>query len=181
MERLREFTHIVDGVLRASPAPFDFEGTWYSTTDVRRHPGSHQRPRLPILIGGQSHGILATVARYGDIWNTIGPMGASAEEVLIATRDQNQRLDDLARAEGRDPRAIRRSYTNFGAWDPWATGDPYSAFEEMIRAFAGVGIQDFVTDCPPGREEEFARIATEVFPRLRALASAPSTREAVTA
>lgn len=174
-ERLHEFTGIVDGILRGTGDQFDFEGRWYRATGVQTTPATIQRPRPPLIIGGQSTAILRTAARYGDTWNTIGPMGASADDILTAIARQNWRLDALAVEAGRDPAEIRRSYTTFGAWEPWDLPNPTDAFEQMVRSFSEIGIQDFVTGVPEGQEDAFETVATDVVPRLRELPQRPAS------
>lgn len=168
-ERLEEFTAMVDGILRGTGDSFDFEGRWYRASGVRTAPAAVQRPRPPITIGGQSTPVLRIAARYGDTWNTIGPMGASADDILSAIATQNRKLDGLAIEAGRDPAAIRRSYTPFGAWEPWDQPDPVTAFEHMVRTFNEIGIQDYVTGIPDDRLDDLSHVATDLIPRLRHL------------
>jgi hypothetical protein len=113
--------------------------------DVMAVPRPLQSPRLPIIVGGQSPTVVRVAAKHADVWNTHGRPGASADEVLTATAEQSRRIDDLAFAAGRDPAAIRRSYTLFGPWDPRAGRYTY---EEVFANFAAIGIDDFVLDWP---------------------------------
>ncbi len=162
-ERFTDYVTIVDGVLRGGV--FSHRGARLWVKDVVTVPGSAQRPRLPITVGGQSPTLVRVAAERADAWNTHGPPGASAAEVLAITAEQNQRLDRLAEAAGRDPAGIRRSYTVFGPWDPRAGRHTY---EEIFERFLAAGVSEFVLDWPgEAHLEEFERVAREVIPPLR--------------
>jgi len=163
--RFAEYVEIVDGILRGSGEPYSFEGEWLWVRDVRTSPPSVQRPRPPIIVGGQSPTILRTAARFADVWNTIGPMGAGAEEVLEVTGRQNRRIDQLATEAGRDPASIRRSLALYGPWDPWES--PVT-LEEVVERFDAIGMTEFVTNVPPDHQlDAFERMARETIPTLR--------------
>ncbi len=166
-ERLEEIVAMVDATLRGTGDPVDFDGRWYRAHGVRTVPAAVQQPRPPIIIGGQSPAVLRIAARYADEWNTIGPMGKSAEEILATTARQNQALDQLAIEAGRDPASIRRSYSTFGPWVPWDQPDPVAAFEQTVRAFSDIGMQDFHTGIPDNDPEALAEVAHDLIPRLR--------------
>ncbi|MFF2080853.1 LLM class flavin-dependent oxidoreductase [Kitasatospora sp. NPDC058162] len=162
-ERFADYVAIVDGVLRGGV--FSHRGARLWVQDVVTVPGSLQSPRLPITVGGQSPTLIRVAAGYAESWNTHGPPGASAAEVIAITAEQNRRLDRLATEAGRDPAAIRRSYTIFGPWDPRRGRHGY---EEVFERFAGAGVSEFVLDWPgEAHQEEFERVAREVIPALR--------------
>jgi alkanesulfonate monooxygenase SsuD/methylene tetrahydromethanopterin reductase-like flavin-dependent oxidoreductase (luciferase family) len=163
--RFADYVEIVDGILRGRGEPYSFEGAWLWARDVRTSPPPVQRPRPPIIVGGQSPTVLRTAARFADVWNTIGPMGAGAEEVLEITGRQNRQVDELAASAGRDPAAIRRSFALYGPWDPWES--PVT-LEEVVERFGEIGMTDFVTNIPGGdRLDAFERMAREAIPALR--------------
>jgi alkanesulfonate monooxygenase SsuD/methylene tetrahydromethanopterin reductase-like flavin-dependent oxidoreductase (luciferase family) len=162
-ERFADYVAIVDGVLHGGR--FSHAGTHLWVKDVVTVPGSLQSPRLPITVGGQSPTLIRVAAERGDTWNTHGPPGATAEEVLRITAEQNRRIDRIATMAGRDPAAIRRAYTIFGAWDP---REGRHGYEEIFERFGAAGITDFVLDWPGEKHlEEFERVAADVLPRLR--------------
>ncbi|HEU5157694.1 MAG TPA: LLM class flavin-dependent oxidoreductase [Streptosporangiaceae bacterium] len=162
-ERFADYVAIVDGVLRGGL--FSYSGKHLWVKDVVTVPGSVRSPRLPICVGGQSPTLIRVAAERADRWNTHGPPGATAEEVLRITDEQNRRIDHLAVAADRDPAAIRRAYTIFGPWDPRGGRHTY---EEIFERFGAVGITDFVLDWPGDEHlEEFERVARDVLPRLR--------------
>ncbi|MFJ9408782.1 LLM class flavin-dependent oxidoreductase [Streptomyces sp. NPDC101393] len=162
-ERFADYVAIVDGVLRGGL--FNHTGTRLWAKDIATVPGSLQSPRLPLTVGGQSPTLVRVAAELADTWNTHGPPGASAAEVLAITAEQNRRIDRLAAEAGRDPAGIRRAYTLFGPWDPRRGTHGY---EEVFERFGTAGVTDFVLDWPgEGHLEEFERIARDVIPPLR--------------
>lgn len=165
--RFAEYVEIVDGVLRGAGRPYTFSGQWLWARDVPTAPGSVQQPRPPIVVGGQSPTVLRVAAERADVWNTIGPMGASFEEVLEVTAHQNRQLDELCSAAGRDPSTLRRSLAVFQSTDPWVS--PVT-LEEVVERFTRIGIAEFVIGWPEdeGRVDELERLALEVIPSLRA-------------
>jgi alkanesulfonate monooxygenase SsuD/methylene tetrahydromethanopterin reductase-like flavin-dependent oxidoreductase (luciferase family) len=163
--RFADYVAIVDGILRRTGEPFTYEGERLWVKEVATAPGPVQRPRPPIIVGGQSPTILRTAAGFADVWNTIGPMGASAEEILDATARQNRQLDALCEAAGRDPRTLRWSYATFGPFDTWEGPVP---FAEVVERFGEIGMTEFVIDWPPAeRMTELERLARDVIPTLR--------------
>lgn len=167
VQRFIDYVAIVDGILRSCDEVFNYVGSRLWAKDIMVAPGSFQSPRPPIIIGGQSPTLLRVAAERADVWNTHGPPGASAQEILSITAEQNRRLDRLAIAAGRDPAGIRRSYTIFGPWDPARTD---FTFEDVFRRFGKIGVTDFVLDWPRAAHvHEFERIARDVLPVLRGI------------
>lgn len=163
--RYAEYVTIVDGILRGNGEPFSFAGEWYAVQDMQTAPGSAQAPRPPIIAGGQSPTILRVAAERADVWNTIGPMGADADEILAVTARQNARIDELATAADRDPATIRRSFALYGPWDPW---EAPVTLDEVVERFGAIGMTEFVTNIPaPDRMDDFERMARETIPALR--------------
>jgi alkanesulfonate monooxygenase SsuD/methylene tetrahydromethanopterin reductase-like flavin-dependent oxidoreductase (luciferase family) len=137
----REYAQLLTDLLTKAPEPVTFSGDYYTCTGLGIAPPAVQRPRPPITIAGQSPEVLEIAASFGDRWNTNGPIGKPTAEILELTRRQNQKLDELCDAAGRDPHTLRRSLLMLGDLDPWA--DP-GAFERIVTSFAEIGIQDFV-------------------------------------
>jgi alkanesulfonate monooxygenase SsuD/methylene tetrahydromethanopterin reductase-like flavin-dependent oxidoreductase (luciferase family) len=169
VERYADYLAIVDGVLRSPGRTFRYEGTHLHSRETPVNPGPLQQPRPPITVGGQSPTVLRLAARYGDCWNTHGPFGRSLEEIATITTRQNRHLDELCRAEGRDPAALRRSLLLFAALDAW-TADGHA--DAVFRRFLDAGIGEFVVFWPPpGRESELDDLA-ELMTGLRRTATA---------
>jgi alkanesulfonate monooxygenase SsuD/methylene tetrahydromethanopterin reductase-like flavin-dependent oxidoreductase (luciferase family) len=152
--RFAEYVDVVDGLLRSGdPAlPFRFAGRYYQSDHHALVPSPVQSPRPPITLGGQSPTVLRAAARLADRWNTHGPFGASADEILIRTREQNDRLDDLCRREGRQPAELRRALLCYAALDPWRASDPRAGVDALagtVERFIEAGVQEFVVFWPP--------------------------------
>lgn len=147
--RLRDYVAIVDGLLHGRDVSFSYTGERLWVEDVMAVPRPLQSPRLPIIVGGQSPTVIRVAAERADSWNTHGRPGASADEVLTTTAEQARRLDDLVISAGRDPSAVRRSYTLFGPWHPRAG---HYTYEEVFANFAAIGVDDFVLDWPDDEE-----------------------------
>lgn len=169
--RFSEYVEVVDGLLRSSPSrAYSFEGRYYRTREAPMVPPPVQRPRPPITLGGQSPTVLRVAAERADCWNTHGPFSLGIDEILEITRRQNDRLDEMCAAFGRDPGELRRSLLLFGALDAWASSD---ALERVVRRFREVGIGEFVVFWPASEQLAlFERVAAEVMPTLKRLEAA---------
>src|SRR3954466_1693398 len=76
-----------------------YEGKAVSLKDAQVLPTPVQTPHPPIWIGGNGpKRTIPLVARYADMWHTWGTPKSLVEA--------NQRVDELAEAAGRDPKAI---------------------------------------------------------------------------
>lgn len=51
-----------------------FRGKYFNIEGFINFPKPKQKPYPPILIGGSSKGLLKIVAKYGDLWNYVGPI-----------------------------------------------------------------------------------------------------------
>ncbi len=104
-ERIRRLDEAIQ-VIRAlwEDGPAQFAGRYYRLDGAVGWPKPHQRPRIPMVIGGKGPRVLEVVARYADEWNCGGskpPADVRAlTEVLAAA---------CARI-GRDPGTIRHSW-----------------------------------------------------------------------
>ncbi len=102
MDRLEEGLQVLTQLMR-SDEPTSFQGHFYQLQDALVLPRPQRAGGPPILIGGTGpKRTLPLVARYADIWNA-----------LMVTPDEfralSAQLDDLLRAEGRPPDAVRRT------------------------------------------------------------------------
>ena len=96
LDRLDEAVGLIRRLLDGEE--FDHAGEHYTLREASLLPRPIQH-HLPILIGGSGpKKTLRTVARYGDGWNTSGPLDAVAERVRI--------LREHCAAVGRDPGTI---------------------------------------------------------------------------
>jgi alkanesulfonate monooxygenase SsuD/methylene tetrahydromethanopterin reductase-like flavin-dependent oxidoreductase (luciferase family) len=158
--RFVEYVRVVDEMLRSTGEVYEFLGAHLQVRGLPTNPGPVQRPRPPIIIGGQAPTILRVAAQRADIWNTIGRLDGTVAENVELTRVQNRRLDELTEEIGRDPRSLRRSV----AIDPFTAPE---RFEEQVERFAAVGFEEFFFTWPdPEDDDELIRIA-KVLPTLR--------------
>jgi alkanesulfonate monooxygenase SsuD/methylene tetrahydromethanopterin reductase-like flavin-dependent oxidoreductase (luciferase family) len=163
--RFSEYVEVVDGLLSSPSRAYTFEGRYYRTREAAMGPSPVQRPRPPITVGGQSPKVLQVAAERADCWNTAGPLGVGMDQILETTRQQNERLDKMCVAFGRDPTELRRSLFMVGTLDAWASAD---AVEQIVSRFGEIGIGDFVLFWPPDELLDlFEHVATEVIPALR--------------
>lgn len=101
-EMLEEQLAILHG-LWEEPDGWSFHGRHYTVEDALFHPKPVQRPRPPIIVGGDgSPRGLRIAARFADEFNltSSGPERAA---------DRFARLDEACRAIGRDPSTVVRS------------------------------------------------------------------------
>ena len=85
------------------PDGWSFVGRQVSVVDAGFHPKPVQRPRPPIIVGGEGRPrSLRLAARYADEYNMSGADPAECGEKFAL-------LDDECRKIGRDPATMRRS------------------------------------------------------------------------
>ena len=165
LERFREYVTIVDDLLTGAPEPVVAQGHYLWTRGLGLQPPTPQRPRPPLILGGQSPAVVRLAAERADGWNTHGPFGATLDEIVDRTASQNRRLDELSEASGRGPHAVRRSVLLYDALDAWVADD---AFDRLVDAFVGVGTHEFVVFWPrEDQRKRFERAALTSIPRLR--------------
>lgn len=164
VRRFAEYVAIVDGAMRSLGKPFSFEGEWYSVRDLPTAPGPVRRP--PIIVGGQAPTMLKVAVSHGDVWNTNGQVGAAVSDIVARTREQNDRLDELCLAAGRDPATLRRQFLLWDTTDPLAPG---ASLVELVDRLTEAGIEDFVLPWPweSSQMSTFVELASEVIPGLR--------------
>jgi len=134
---------------------WSFDGTYYQMEDALFAP-KPVNGTLPVLVGGKKPKMLRVVARHADIWDSSGTPEVHAE--------RSEELKRACEEVGRDYGEIRHSM-GFGA-DKLVDIDN---FEELVRSYRAVGVQQFLFDFPLTREEQavVGRVARELIPRLR--------------
>ena len=83
----------------------NFEGEFYSFSDIKFYPKPHQKPRPPIWIGGNSRKAIRRAVELGDGWQ---PVWLSPEEM---ERELNY-LKSFAKELGREPSTLVFSLRN---------------------------------------------------------------------
>lgn len=164
--RYPEYVRVLDEVLRRDGGPYTFEGDWYTVRDLPTGPPAVQRPRPPLIVGGQAPAVLRVAAERADVWNTNGRPEASVDENVALVTGWSRRVHEFAEAAGRDPASIRRSVLLWASTDV-LTGP--ATLEELVDRYATAGFTEFVIGWPAtdGEAELFERLATEVVPKLR--------------
>lgn len=127
-----------------------YHGTRVSLRDAQLRPLPVQRPHPPIWIGGTGpRRTLPLVARYADAWHAWGTPSS--------LREPNARIDELARAAGRDPATIMRA-TSLSLDDLDAARRDGDAWREvgygyLVCGWPGAGrtqVEAFARDVLPG-------------------------------
>ena len=180
--RLREFTEIVDRLLRNQVTTY--RGQHYRVQNANMNPASVQRPRPPLTLAAWGPKTLRVAAEYADSWN-FAPVKSelTPEQNLEETARRNRMLDDYCSELGRDPDEITRSLLIF----PRASDAPFDsddAFQDFVGRYREAGIDEFILywwredaiEYGYGRavvdrcvdREMLEHLATQVIPTLRA-------------
>ena len=154
-----------------------YEGEHYRVRGV--HPGEPPPHPIGIWVGGYGPRMLRLIGRVADGW--IPSYGMTSPEAL---RSGNSRIDEAARAAGRDPAAVRRllniggSITAPGPADRRAPersvgrirsdlAGPPAYWGKLLDDFRDMGFDAFVLWLPDDDPAQVARLAHEVAPLVR--------------
>jgi alkanesulfonate monooxygenase SsuD/methylene tetrahydromethanopterin reductase-like flavin-dependent oxidoreductase (luciferase family) len=173
-DRLEQQVEILDALLRGETVTRE-DGPYVMRAAQVEPP--LQRPRPPIMVAAQGRRGLGVVARFADVWNTLGGQPTHGAGVLpladavAETRHQTEALDEACRAIGRDPGQLTRSLFVYRV-DPYASMD---AFSEIVAAYRPLGITEFILGWPralgaqtlESRERILERLVDGVLPDLR--------------
>lgn len=140
--RLREFTEIVDRMLRNEVTTY--RGRYYDVENADMRPAPLQQPRPPLTLAGWGPRSLRIAAEYADSWN-FAPTNPelTPEQNLEETARRNRMLDAYCRELGRDPAGITRSLLIY----PRASDLPFAsddAFHDFIGKYREIGIDEFI-------------------------------------
>ncbi|MGI9623812.1 MAG: LLM class flavin-dependent oxidoreductase [Acidimicrobiales bacterium] len=173
-ERVARFGEYVELVsLLVSQPVTSFTGEYYSANNAVMNPGSLQQPRIPIVVAALGPIMMGHAARHADTWNTMSfdPDFSNQGDELA---DRNVQMDNLCESIGRDPATLRRSVNLFDAEARAAGGnlryyDDDELFVELVAGLIEAGYTDIGLYHPntAHQDEAFARVATEVVPRLK--------------
>jgi len=101
-DRFEEGLEVITRLLKSSE-PATFEGKYFQLREATLLPPPQRPGGPPILIGGNGEKrTMSLAAKYADEWNAVYIPPAEFARL-------NARLDELLRAQGRDPRTVRRS------------------------------------------------------------------------
>ena len=88
--------------------PVNYQGRYYQLDQAPLSPGCHQKPHIPIMVGGTGERrTLRTLARHGDIFNMDGWAGQGM--TLDVYRHKIGVLEKHCADAGRDPAEIKRT------------------------------------------------------------------------
>ena len=132
--RLREFTEVVDRMLRNEETTY--RGHHYRVKNANMRPAPVQRPRPPLTLAAWGPKTLRVAAEYADSWN-FAPVNPelSPEQNLEETARRNRMLDDYCLELGRDPAGINRSLPVF----PRASDAPFASDEPSTTSSESTG------------------------------------------
>ena len=152
VDRLAEQLAVLDVALRGDSV--DQDGPYYPTQGVRL-PAPIQRPRPPLVIAAEGPRTLALVARFGDVWSSLGGQDQSAsgrprvgiEVAVQRARRQLLTLEEHCQQIGRDVMGIRRLVLALRAEPtPLSSVD---AFDEFVGRYSAAGFDEFAFYWPP--------------------------------
>jgi alkanesulfonate monooxygenase SsuD/methylene tetrahydromethanopterin reductase-like flavin-dependent oxidoreductase (luciferase family) len=141
----------------------DFEGRFYSVRGL--HPGPPPEHPIGIWLGAYRPRMLALTGRLADGWVPSLPYAPPDQIPAL-----QERIDDAARAAGRDPREIRRLYNVVGMIDGAGDGLRGTAADwvEWLTSFAVELGFDTLIFWPRGDVvAQVERFAQEVAPAVR--------------
>jgi F420-dependent oxidoreductase-like protein len=170
-DRLEEVVQILDRMLSQSPA--SFEGQYYQVKEALNLPMPVQKPRPPILIGGNGEKrTLRAVAKYADMCNVI----VDAEKA----RHKFEVLRSHCEALGRPYEEITRSvnyWTVFGRSEAerdakkerFSRGaEDLAGIPEKMKAYEAVGTQYIIARIFDSNDlEPIRQFAETVFPAFQ--------------
>lgn len=144
LDAFEEAVQVVRGLLTTDR--FTFEGRHFTVRDATLLPRPVQRPHPPIWIGASGEKrMMPIAARYADVWHSFGP--------IDVMRAKSARLDEHARAAGRDPSSIRRAAS-------LSLDDDVDDIARSVDAWGDAGFGYLVCGWPTAGEprvDEFAR------------------------
>jgi probable F420-dependent oxidoreductase len=151
----------------------EFEGRHYRFSGIAFYPKSHQKPRIPLWIGGEGVRAQRRAAAHGDAWF---PYFVRITPQELAARFANVRR--FAAEAGRNPEEIRLAcclpievrQDSTPREEGRLIGSPDQLIEGLQR-FQGIGVEhvalQFMAPRWPERLEQIERFAREVMPALR--------------
>lgn len=172
-DRFNEFVELTDRLLRQPVT--SYSGRFYALDDARMLP-VHE-PRVPVAIAASGPRGMALVARYADIWVTMGPTNWSRDyrpgECRSIVAGQTAMLNRACDEAGRDMADLERLFITTG----WA-GDPLKTAGtclDMAEQYAEVGITHLIVHWPresgvyAGDPTMLHEVAAEVLPAIHQL------------
>jgi alkanesulfonate monooxygenase SsuD/methylene tetrahydromethanopterin reductase-like flavin-dependent oxidoreductase (luciferase family) len=186
--RLREFSEVVDQMLRNEVTTY--RGRYYQVENADMRPAPAQKPHPPLTLAAWGPKTLRIAAEYADAWNfRPRKTGLPPQQNLHETARRNSMLDDYCSELGRDPAEITRSLLLYPRMSD-APFDSDDAFHDYVRRYGEAGIDEFIPYWwreaaieygyeraivePCANREMLERLATEVIPELKASSQRPN-------
>ena len=148
-DRFSEFVDLLDRLLRQPEV--SYRGKYWSADEARTYPGCRQQPRIPFAVAAVGPRAMRVAARHADVWVTNGDrshrgpaLGPDESAALVA--GQMAAVDDICRAEGRDPSEIDRLVLTGSRLDPGLSSP--DSFRKTKHAYESIGVTDFVVHWP---------------------------------
>jgi alkanesulfonate monooxygenase SsuD/methylene tetrahydromethanopterin reductase-like flavin-dependent oxidoreductase (luciferase family) len=168
--RFEEFVSVVEQLLTNETTSFD--GEFYHLEDAYVSPRPHQLPRPPLVIAAHGPKSMRLAARKADKWSFFEPgTGLVGDEAVAAIQAMNAHIDAEARAAGRDPASITRSFCcGFAASSTWRSVDEATS---AIERYEAAGVNEFIVTYAPDEglstsealDTKIGEIESEVFLR----------------
>lgn len=174
-ERARRFTEYVEVVSALlSQEVTSYSGKYYSVDGAYMNPRPIQAPRPPITIAAMGPKMLGIAAQYADSWNTMSfatTFSAQVEE----TRTRVEQVAAHCERLGRDVASLRHSFNLFDP-DSRRSGGMMACYEseqrftDIVSPLLELGFNELGLYYPmrPEQMDVFERIATDIFPAMRA-------------
>jgi alkanesulfonate monooxygenase SsuD/methylene tetrahydromethanopterin reductase-like flavin-dependent oxidoreductase (luciferase family) len=173
-KRYGEFVKILQHMLNNEVTTY--QGDYYNIDGAVMHPAFISQPHPVFSIAAHGPKALKLAAKYGDAWNTLGPLtDMTPHESSREVKRCYQLLCEYASLAGRDPDKFGRTIL-FG----WTCEHPFAsmdAFYDVIGRYTEAGINDFCFIYTPGfdlwkdqsinNEDLLRRIALEAIPAIR--------------
>jgi alkanesulfonate monooxygenase SsuD/methylene tetrahydromethanopterin reductase-like flavin-dependent oxidoreductase (luciferase family) len=173
-ERYKEFVEILHHMLNNEVTTY--QGKYYGIQGAVMHPGFITKPHPRFSVAAHGPKALRLAARYGDAWNTLGPLESlTPKQSSAKVHESYQMLREFALEADRDPDKFERTIL-FG----WTCECPFAsmdAFYDVIGRYSEAGITDFCFIYAPGvdlwkdqsidNEDLLRRIAGEAIPAIR--------------
>jgi alkanesulfonate monooxygenase SsuD/methylene tetrahydromethanopterin reductase-like flavin-dependent oxidoreductase (luciferase family) len=173
-ERYIEFVEILYHMLNNEVTTY--RGKYYNILEALMHPQFITKPHPIFNIAAHGPMALRLAAKYGDAWNTLGPLEEmTPKQSSDHIHQRYLMLCEFACKAGRDPSLFGRTIL-FG----WTSDGPFrsmEAFYDTIGRYSEAGINDFCFIYTPGinlwkdqtidSEELLQKIALEAIPLIR--------------
>ncbi len=173
-ERYKEFVEILHHMMNNEATTY--QGKYYNIQKALMHPKFILKPHPVFNIAAHGPKALRLAARYGDAWNSLGPLtDMTPKQSSDNTHQCYKMLREFASEDGRDPALFGRTFL-FG-WTSDGLFRSMDAFYDTIGRYMEAGINDFCFIYSPGidlwkdssitSEDLLRKIAVDAIPDIR--------------